>query len=314
MKTCAVCGKPLPNRHAVGGECAEEGCEALLCVYHWNRGNRRCPAHGFEETPRAGGARGEGPEQSDLAPRAGVRQAPARETGARAGRGFVWMRWWRAWGMKDQIRKTVDGLQKLGGSARDVWKKLRGIRDPAEARRELEAAVARNREERETARAEAESLLRRIDEARAKAAAAGPAEKKLLADDLRTLVSRFKSAQRSSEILAENERVLSVALGKMKEIEAYAMSGVKADDLEDLIDDIDEAAAEADERLGVFDDLEKAGRRAESDAGEDIFAEADALLGDFEESPAEEERAGPDAGKDPRRRAPRQEAGGDEAE
>ena len=50
--SCCICGRDLPNRYAIAGDCGDQGCQAAFCQSHWQNGNHQCPQHGWEgETP-----------------------------------------------------------------------------------------------------------------------------------------------------------------------------------------------------------------------------------------------------------------------
>lgn len=76
-------------------------------------------------------------------------------------------------------------------------------------------------------------------------------------------MAQHKAAERELTALLENERVLAQTIGRIHELAAMGMAGVTELQMDDLIEEVEAAVADADARLDAARDLDRAGRRRE---------------------------------------------------
>lgn len=254
MKVCCVCGKELPNRYAVSGKCEEKACDNNFCSLHWGRGNHRCPGHGYQEHEHYN----KGDQMSDKS--ADAKQEKKLD----------------AAGIKKAMKDALVFAQKLGAGAATLLQKLKKDKSPQAMIATVEGHLAANI----TKRAEVSGRVERLyDEiaAKKKAFASAPkARQRVFEVELKSMLSTYKTAERELSILLDNERSLSLIKGRLNEIVAYGMTGVKESLIDDVIDEIEGKVADADAILDATRDLEKAGRRRDSESdSEDLWTELD---------------------------------------
>ena len=260
---CCICGRELPNRWAVAGRCEADGCGAAFCALHWHNGNRLCKTHGWKTTETK-----KMDERKDavVEPEAEIRERSKTEMTPQA--------------KESVVRKVAAFAVTLGKGAASLVDRMRGVRDPDAAISALDAQLAANRERREPLAARSEKLYGEIAAKKKVYLAAPPARKKILELELKSLISEYQSLERQLAVYFENERVISTVRGRTLELTAMGLRKISEKDIDALADKIDDAAGDAEDVTGALHDLERAGKRRDS---EDPDAFADALAG-FDES------------------------------
>ena len=256
---CCVCGRELPNRWAVAGRCEADGCGAAFCALHWHNGNRLCKTHGWKTTETK-----KMDERKDavVEPEAEIRERSKTEMTPQA--------------KESVVRKVAAFAVTLGKGAASLVDRMRGVKDPDAAISALDAQLAANRERREPLAARSEKLYGEIAAKKKVYLAAPPARKKILELELKSLISEYQSLERQLAVYFENERVISTVRGRTLELTAMGLRKISEKDIDALADKIDDAAGDAEDVTGALHDLERAGKRRDS---EDPDAFADALAG-----------------------------------
>lgn len=276
-EVCCICGRELPNRWAVAGRCEADGCSAAFCALHWNNGSRRCPEHGWKrkERPKMDEKKdGVDNREAEIRERAKTEMTPqARES---------------------VVKKAAAFAVTLGKGAAALVDRIRGVRDPEEALAALDAQLKANRERREPLSARSEKLYGEIAAKKKVYLAAPPARKKILEMELKGLISEYQGLERQLAVYFENERIINTVRGRTLELTAMGLRKISEKEIDRLTDEIEGATDDAEDVSDAMRDLEKAGKRRDTD---DADAFADALAG-FDESYAaepEKEGAGPEA-------------------
>jgi len=260
---CCICGKELPNRYSVAGVCGEPDCRASFCGLHWRRGNRRCQAHGYDETN----------------PAAEDETVNEERNGKRTG---------KAGGA---MKEALVILKKLGAGTAALARKIRKDRSPAAVIAAMEAQLQETGARKVKAAAEVEHLHGEIVARKSEVARVSRARREILEEELRGLLVAYEAAKRTYKILLENERHMQLVKGRLSEVDAYGMSPVTEEMMDEVIDSLDESAESAVAVADAARDLEKAGRRRQREEdGKDLWA----ALAEFDEEEAgpASERAG----------------------
>jgi hypothetical protein len=268
MSSCCICGRPLPNRFAIGGTCEEPGCDAVFCHYHWRNSNHRCPQHGYQPT-NTPATTPHNPKPSTNNPQPTTTPHPPASMPdqpepppvppARA---------------KQAMSATLALVQRMGRGAGDLFKRLTKSKTPQDMADELEAQLSLQRERRATASRRVEELYEQIAAKKKAHAGAPKARQRVLEMELRALLGEYQAAERTLGILLENERHLTLAKGRLDEVLAYGGAALDEDLLDDLTDQIDEAAAAAEDRADAARDLERAGKRRQRESDTEDLWEA----------------------------------------
>ena len=274
---CCICGRDLPNRWAVAGRCEAGGCGAAFCALHWHNGNRLCKTHGWKttETKKTETKKMDDGKDAVAQPEAEIRERSKTEMTPQA--------------KESVVRKVAAFAVTLGKGATSLVDRMRGVRDPDAAISALDAQLAANRERREPLAARSEKLYGEIAAKKKVYLAAPPARKKILELELKSLISEYQSLERQLAVYFENERVISTVRGRTLELTAMGLRKISEKDIDALADKIDDAAGDAEDVTGALHDLERSGKRRDS---EDPDAFADALAG-FDESYSAEAAAEP---------------------
>lgn len=175
-----------------------------------------------------------------------------------------------------QVRKSIlkrvsEMAVKIGRSAGSLVERLRGVRSPEAVVSEMDAQLAANRERRGPLSKRHEELYAAIASKRKLYLAAPAVRKKLLELELKGMMAEYKGLEREIAILLENERVATTVRGRTLELIAMGLRKIGEADIDRLTDDIEEAAAEAEDVGGALDDLDKAGTRRERERDADAF-------------------------------------------
>lgn len=292
MLQCSICGRPLPNRYAVAGKCAHDGCDAVFCALHWHNGNRLCGDHGW----KPGGLLESAPEPEG---EAGVicEGQPAREKGEevkvvteeqKAGENAPSENEIRAKAQKLLTREQAAGILhsvaefagKLGKSAASLVLKIKNAHSPETVLSSIDSSLEANRTARAPLMARADKLYAEIVAKKKAYQAAAPARKKLLELELKSLLSEYKGIERQMTAFFENENTLNTVRGRVLELMALGMRKVDEATIDRLTDDIEDAVGEAEDVAGAVRDLDKAGKRHENEDDRESF---DAALAGFED-------------------------------
>ena len=276
MDICCVCRRSLPNRYAVAGRCEEPDCDAAFCALHWGQSNRRCRTHGGDTgaPPPTGGDSGGGladtsikePEMYDEQQKS---QAEPRLDPAKT---------------KAAMKQAVQLAARLGAGAGALIKKLKKDRSPEAMIQTLDQGLDTNRPRREAAAQRLEELYNEITTKKREHAAAPKARQRVLEAELQSKLAEYKTREREFKVLLENERTLNQVRGRLSEMIAYGMAAVTEDLIDDVAVDLEEAVIDAEARADAARDLEKAGRRRESEGEAESMWEQ---LDEFEiETPA----------------------------
>lgn len=184
---------------------------------------------------------------------------------------------------KKALLTTLAIAKKLGGNAAQLYRQWRKNKSPEAVQQSIANTLAANKTNRETLSAELEKQFSAIAAKKKDYETAPPARKRVLEAELKGLLAAYRSAEGELKVLVENEQVLTQVLGRMREVSAYGMAGITEAAIDQLIDEVDERAEEAEGRVSAVADLEKAGRRRERESDRDSFAEQ---LAGFEEPAA----------------------------
>ena len=302
MPACCVCGKELPNKYAIAARCSEPGCDAVFCTLHAATWNKRCPAHGGSETnplhaESAEKTHAESAESAEFAEdrtterpndrttmeetptsdEALVKDAKAKMPASR---------------LRGILASVGDFAAKAGKLAGDLVRRIRNEKDPEEMLKSLDASLVANKEKRQPIFDRNTALAAEIGAKKKAYEAAPPARKKMLELELRNLLAEYKANERQLTAFFENENALTVVRGRLLEQIALGMQTLKEDDIDKLTDDIEDAVADAENIAGAVRDLDKAGKRRESDDA-DSFADALAAFDAPDAAPPAAEPATP---------------------
>lgn len=189
----------------------------------------------------------------------------------------------KAGNAKKAMKEAIRIAGKLGSGAADLLRRMKKDRSPEAMIRTLDENTSANTARREEVSGRVERVYHEIAAKKAEYQKAPKARQRILEAELRSLLSTYKASERELNILLENERNLSLIKGRLNEVAAYGMSGVSEILIDDVIDDIEDKAGEAEAVADAARDLEKAGRRKQREEDtEDLWA----ALGEF----GEEER------------------------
>jgi hypothetical protein len=182
---------------------------------------------------------------------------------------------------KKALLATLAIAKKLGGNAAQLYRQWRKNKSPEAVQQSIANTLAANKANREALSAELEKQFAAIAAKKKAYETAPPARKRVLEAELKGLLAAYRSAEGEFKVLVENEQVLTQVLGRMREVTAYGKAGITEAAIDQLIDEVDERAEEAEGRVSAAADLEKAGRRRERESDRESFSEQ---LAGFEET------------------------------
>ncbi len=182
---------------------------------------------------------------------------------------------------KSILRSVSEFAVALGKGASALIDRLRGVQDPDAALSALDAQLAANREHRAPLQQRYEQLYGEIAAKKKVYLAAPPARKKILELELKALIAEYQGIERQLAVCFENERIVTVVRTRTLELTAMGLRKLRERDIDELTDRLDGAVDEQAGIASAVGDLEKAGRRHDSEADADAFA--DALAG-FDET------------------------------
>ena len=244
--TCAICGKELPNRWAVGRRETVDGVERCYCQLHANED--------FGKKPKAKGEQMEEKQEQEIA------KSASRDLARKA--------WTEC--------SALAG--KLGGGVKTLWTKIHPDHSPEAMLAALNGDLTGNKTRLDQMKPELDQVYREIVAKKKEYQTAAPVRQRLLKIELQTLMARYKGLEREFSILCENERSIETVKGRFLEVLAHGLRGKLDTDMVDrLADTVDDKAEEAEDIQDALGDLERAGKRR--DRGTDDF---DAELAGFD--------------------------------
>ena len=238
---CAICGRELPNRWAVGRRETVDGIERCYCQLHANED--------FGKKPQAKGEQMEEKQEQEIA------KSASRELAQKA--------WTEC--------SALAG--KLGGGVKTLWAKIHPDHSPEAMLTSLNGDLSGNRKRLGEMKPELDQVYREIVAKKKEYQSAAPVRQRLLKIELQTLMARYKGLEREFTILSENERSIETVKGRFLEVLAHGLRGKLNTDMVDrLSDTVDDKAEEAEDLQDALGDLERAGKRRERGA-DDFDAE-----------------------------------------
>ena len=212
---------------------------------------------------------------------------------------------------RQAMDRALQLLRAVGARAADLYRKVHKDKSPEGMLAGLDESIAANAARRTRVAAELETAHAGIVSKKREYATASAARQRILKAELTSLMAAYEACERELKVLLENDRVLTQTRGRIQELAAYAISGVREEQIDRVADEIGERAADAEARLGALKDLDRAGRRRESEDADDFtaklaaFDEPAAAAPERAEQPPEREAASeqapPDLSPSPRR-------------
>ena len=265
---CCICGTALPNRYALAGTCEGDGCAVPFCRFCWGRGNHRCRACGHEERAPGPTAAPANPASEAVASTITEANPKPKSWIARIIQRFTMAK------SRKRMNAALDAIKRMGSGAAGLLARLNHAQTPEEMAAELDHAIQDNEKRRLGAQETHSQLYDTICRKKADFQAAPAARRNVLQSELKTLLQRYKAAEREITILLENIETLTLVKGKLLEKTAYDLRSIDEDAIDDLAIDLEDRAAEADAILDARNDLERAGARQERAGQEDDFLAA----------------------------------------
>ncbi len=260
MEYCCSCGVSLPNRYAVAGRCQKDNCQAQFCALCWRNGNQCCPAHGGQQ--KASVSPSPSPQLDPInivSPEDATPPQTALEDNKRAASALNKEKALRA------MKWTVEAVTKLGKGALALAGRLRKDNSPQAMIATLEASLEALTPKREHTAAELEKLYQQIALGKQNLASAAPARKRIVEAELTALLAQYRGLERQYRIILDNERHVHAVRNRLEEMTLYGMATVDEALVDNITDDIEEAASDAEEREDAVRDLERAGKRRDGD-------------------------------------------------
>jgi len=179
--------------------------------------------------------------------------------------------------------RGLELIKGLGSRTASLYRKIHKDRSPEGMLQGMAESVAVNAARRAEVSTELEKLHAVIVEKKRSYETASPMRKRVLKAELGNLMATYSTREKELNVLLENERILIQTQGRIQEIVAYELSGVKEEQIDRIVDEIEERVGQAEGRVDASRELESAGRRRERDDADDF----DAMLAAFDE-PGEE--------------------------
>lgn len=211
MKQCCICGKMLPNKYAIGGACEHPNCTELFCRYHWDKGHRKCLAHGGSKEIIVST---EQPQQKESIPMKEFNTSP--EVPQTKSSGF---------------------FSKIASGVKSIKKAI--VKDPEEELKKAEDTLQQYEVELSKLVAELEQLDKQIIEKKKQYNVAPPFNKSISKSQLEDLLSRHSNYERRIKAILNNKKALSIYISKVKEIrdiKNIPINETKVDKLTDILE------------------------------------------------------------------------------
>ncbi len=181
------------------------------------------------------------------------------------------------------VKSAAEFAVRLGRAASGLVAKIRNEKTPEALLTSIDASLEANRARRAPLMARADSLFAEIAAKKKIWQVAPPARKKLLELELKTLLSEYKGIERQMTAFFENENTLNTVRGRVLELMAIGMRSIDEKTIDKLTDDIEDAVGEQEDVSGAVRDLDKAGKRRESESDQESF---EATLAGFDDEGA----------------------------
>ena len=163
------------------------------------------------------------------------------------------------------MKWAVDAVSKLGKGALALAGRLRKDNSPQAMINTLDASLNALAPKREHTAAELEKLYQQIAAGKQTLASVAPARKRVIEAELTALLAQYRGLERQYRIILDNERHVHAVRNRLEEMTLYGMATVDEALVDNITDDIEEAASDAEGREDAVRDLERAGRRREGD-------------------------------------------------
>lgn len=252
MKQCCICGKELPNRYAIGGACEHPNCNDLFCRYHWDKGHRKCLAHGGSKEIIVS------TEQSQ--PKESI---PMKESNTSP---------------ETPKTKSSGFFSKIASGVKSIKKAI--VKDPTEELKKAEDTLQQYEVNRSKLVAELEQVDRQIIEKKKQYNVAPPFKKSILKSELERLLSLHSNYERRIKAILNNEKALSNYISRVNEMGDIKNIPINEANVDKLTDRLETAV---DDSMGIGDalkDLNKVKGVSSDSMDEDDF---DSMLDMFGE-------------------------------
>ena len=224
MKQCCICGKILPNKYAIGGDCEHPNCTELFCRYHWDKGHRKCLAHGGSKEIIVS------TEQSQ--PKESI---PMKESNT-----------------SPEAPKTKSSgfFSKIASGVKSIKKAI--VKDPEEELKKAEDTLQQYEVNRSKLVAELEQVDRQIIEKKKQYNVAPPFKKSILKSELERLLSLHSNYERRIKAILNNEKALSNYISRVNEMGDIKNIPINEANVDKLTDRLETAV---DDSMGIGDAL-----------------------------------------------------------
>lgn len=257
MKQCCICGKMLPNKYAIGGACEHPNCTELFCRYHWDKGHRKCLAHGGSKEITVS------TEQSQ--PKESI---PMKESNTSP---------------ETPKTKSSGFFSKIASGVKSIKKAI--VKDPEEELKKAEDTLQQYEVNRSKLVAELEQVDRQIIEKKKQYNVAPPFKKSILKSELERLLSLHSNYERRIKAILNNEKALSNYVSRVNEMGDIKNIPINEANVDKLTDRLETAV---DDSMSIGDavkDLNKVKGVSPDSMDEDDF---DSMLDMFGEEVGED--------------------------
>lgn len=247
----------LPNKYAIGGACEHPNCTELFCRYHWDKGHRKCLAHGGSKEIIVS------TEQSQ--PKESI---PMKESNTSP---------------EPPKTKSAGFFSKIASGVKSIKKAI--VKDPEEELKKAEDTLQQYEVNRSKLVAELEQVDRQIIEKKKQYNVAPPFKKSILKSELERLLSLHSNYERRIKAILNNEKALSNYISRVNEMGDIKNIPINEANVDKLTDRLETAV---DDSMGIGDavkDLNKVKGVSPDSMDEDDF---DNMLDMFGEEAGED--------------------------
>lgn len=224
MKQCCICGRILPNKYAIGGACEHPNCTELFCRYHWDKGHRKCLAHGGSKEIIVS------TEQSQ--PKESI---PMKESNTSP---------------ETPKTKSSGFFSKIASGVKSIKKAI--VKDPEKELKKAEDTLQQYEVNRSKLVAELEQVDRQIIEKKKQYNVAPPFKKSILKSELERLLSLHSNYERRIKAILNNEKALSNYISRVNEMGDIKNIPINEANVDKLTDRLETAV---DDSMGIGDAL-----------------------------------------------------------
>ena len=224
MKQCCICGKILPNKYAIGGACEHPNCTELFCRYHWDKGHRKCLAHGGSKEIIVS------TEQSQ--PKESI---PMKESNTSP---------------ETPKTKSSGFFSKIASGVKSIKKAI--VKDPEEELKKAEDTLQQYEVNRSKLVAELEQVDKQIIEKKKQYNVAPLFKKSILKSELERLLSLHSNYERRIKAILNNEKALSNYISRVNEMGDIKNIPINETNVDKLTDRLETAV---DDSMGIGDAL-----------------------------------------------------------